>query len=550
MPTQKNPGQPSVRIRKPGTDDPAVVYDYYVDLQRKRHMEKVRAEADPESAAEKVPDEVPEPMAGARAASAEPTTSSVSETQAESELRAQTMRDAKTKRPLAVRLKAFFYRFRQLAEEKERRSELSGTAMQATEKKKQRTAFFTVVIIFVAVCVGLAMYAEHQAVRKPKPSASVTNSFRMSPSTVDKQSFENAFENRLEGVASKLQSVEATLAKLSDRLKKAEKSKTQSQREPAPSDTVAAGYTTAPPPDVQASLNGLTDAGAGVRPRLGHLVVSTAAVEKRSTPAVRRYRPRTAYLDEPIARNRARGESAYLPAGTFARAVVLSGVTAPTGGNAMSNPIPLLLQLTDLAQLPNDFRSHVERCFVTANATGDLSSERVWVRLDRLSCMNRSGKAVDVKVQGYVTGDDGKTGVRARLVTRSGQAIANALFLGAVNGIGKAVSLSAQSSTTYSNGNREDRYENAWRGGLGKGVDDATTRIMNYYIRLADKIFPVLELDSGRQIDVVLSQGVTVDPDSDVKTVTKTRESAPKSLTAREFGEQVINQVEEWEKVQ
>ena len=192
------------------------------------------------------------------------------------------------------------------------------------------------------------------------------------------------------------------------------------------------------------------------------------------------------------------------------KAVVLSGVTASTGGTAAANPMPMLMEVTETARLPNQFRSAVKRCFVTASATGDLSSERVLVRLDRLSCMKKDGKAVDVRVQGYVTGEDGKTGVRGRLVSRSGQAIANAVFLGALSGLGEAVSLSAQNTTTYASGASTKSVTNPWKAGLGEGMSQAMDRIVDYYLRLADKIFPVLELDGGRIVEVVLSQGVTI----------------------------------------
>jgi conjugal transfer pilus assembly protein TraB len=56
--------------------------------------------------------------------------------------------------------------------------------------------------------------------------------------------------------------------------------------------------------------------------------------------------------------------------------------------------------------------------------------------------------------------------------------------------------------------------DDPWRAGMGKGMSDAMDRIVAYYIRLADKIFPVLELDSGRRLDIVLSQGVTVAEDT------------------------------------
>lgn len=172
---------------------------------------------------------------------------------------------------------------------------------------------------------------------------------------------------------------------------------------------------------------------------------------------------------------------------------------------------------------------------MTANATGDLSSERVWIRLERLSCMTQSGKALDARIQGYVTGDDGKTGVRARLVTRSGQAIASALLTGSISGLGKAVSLSAQDTTTYTSGAVGTTVSDSFRAGLGEGLESALDRIADYYIRLADKIFPCLEIDSGRKVDLILSQGLTVAVDE-----TTPQESASQAMPlAADEGEAV-----------
>ncbi len=108
----------------------------------------------------------------------------------------------------------------------------------------------------------------------------------------------------------------------------------------------------------------------------------------------------------------------YLPSGTFAKARPLNGTIAPTRGQGSGKPCSNLNgALTDAAVMPNLYRSGIKRCFVTANATGELASERVLIRLDRLSCIDENGGAVDTKLQGYVSGEDGKTGLRARLVT-------------------------------------------------------------------------------------------------------------------------------------
>ena len=213
-----------------------------------------------------------------------------------------------------------------------------------------------------------------------------------------------------------------------------------------------------------------------------------------------------------IAKNRTTEKKAdeLLITGSFARARLLNGVEAPTGGQANGNPVPMLLEIKDPAFLPNRYRSDIKRCLVTANATGDLSSERVLVRLDRMSCITNSRGAIDVRVTGYVTGEDGKTGLKARVVTRSGQAIANALLVGTLSGLGEAVSLAAQDSTTNFAGTVTNSVNNPWRAGLGDGMKDAMDRVADYYLKLADKIFPVLEVDAGRDVDIVITQSSSI----------------------------------------
>ena len=214
--------------------------------------------------------------------------------------------------------------------------------------------------------------------------------------------------------------------------------------------------------------------------------------------------------DKPLAMNRAAGTTVadYLPAGSFVRARLLTGVYASTGAGAASQPLPMVIRLEDTAVLPNAWRSQVTACHVTASATGDLSSERAFVRLDRLSCVGKKGEALDVRVSGYAVGEDGKVGIRGRLVTRSGQAIASALSVGLLSGLGESVTRSSEEVTTSITGTQSKRYKNAWLSGMGEGLSDSMNRITDYYLRLADRIFPVLEVDAGRPVDLVFSQGV------------------------------------------
>lgn len=202
----------------------------------------------------------------------------------------------------------------------------------------------------------------------------------------------------------------------------------------------------------------------------------------------------------------------YLPAGTFMRVVMLAGLDAPTGGQAQSNPHPVLFRVLDPAQLPNRFQANLKDCVVTGNSYGDISSERAYMRLDRMSCIDEMGGAIDVGIKGYVAGEDGKAGVRGRLVSKQGQALANAFLAGIGSGMGQAfrdsattTSQSALGATQTVNGGQE------FQAGLATGVGNAMNMLAKYYIKLAEQIFPVIEVDGGRVVDVVLTKGISIE---------------------------------------
>ncbi len=203
--------------------------------------------------------------------------------------------------------------------------------------------------------------------------------------------------------------------------------------------------------------------------------------------------------------------STFLPV-SFTRGTLIGGLDAPTGGQAQSNPHPVLIRLSDNSVLPNRFRGEYRECFVIAAGYGDISSERAYLRTESLSCVRSDGVALEVKIQGSVYGEDGKVGMRGRLVTKQGQMLANALLAGVVSGIGQGV---ATASTTYSTSPLGTigtaQGADAYRAGIGTGVGRALDRLAQYYIKLAENTFPVIEIDAAREIDVVITKGVRID---------------------------------------
>lgn len=202
----------------------------------------------------------------------------------------------------------------------------------------------------------------------------------------------------------------------------------------------------------------------------------------------------------------------YLPSGTFIRAINLSGLDAPTGGQNQNDPHPVVFRLVDHAMLPNKFRANLKECRVTGNGYGDISSERAFIRLDRLSCIDENGGAIDVDIRGYVAGEDGKAGMRGRLVEKTGQILANALLVSVAGGIGQAFSADATTTSTSALGSVSTVSPGKeFQAGFGDGIKDSMDRLARYYIALAEKMFPIVEVDAGRTVDIVLTQGISIE---------------------------------------
>ncbi len=198
----------------------------------------------------------------------------------------------------------------------------------------------------------------------------------------------------------------------------------------------------------------------------------------------------------------------YLPSGSFVRAVLLAGLNAPTGGQAQSNPHPVLLRLVDHAQLPNRFRLKAKDCLIVGSGYGDLSSERAYIRTESLSCVSPRGESLDLPIKGYVAGEDGKAGVMGRLITKQGQVLANALIAGIGSGLGQAFQQSATTTSTSPLGSTSTvKSGEEFKAGISSGVGKAMDRLAQYYISLAEKLYPVVEVDAGRLVDVVITKG-------------------------------------------
>lgn len=201
--------------------------------------------------------------------------------------------------------------------------------------------------------------------------------------------------------------------------------------------------------------------------------------------------------------------SHYMPSGSFATGVLLQGVDAPTGGLASTNPVPILLRLLDFGQLPNFFDLDIRNCHVTGDAYGDISSERVYVRLEKLSCILDDGTIIEEKVKGHVAGEDGKNGLRGTLVSKQGSILAKAALAGLASGIGDSINSQYQDISTSALGTVTSvDPDKALQAGLATGFSNSLERIADFYIARANETYPIIEVGSKRIVEIILSDGI------------------------------------------
>jgi len=201
----------------------------------------------------------------------------------------------------------------------------------------------------------------------------------------------------------------------------------------------------------------------------------------------------------------------FIPAGTMLTGVLITGLDAPTGREAASQPIPLLVRVKEDAILPNEYRADYRECFIVASGVGDLSSERAYLRGETLSCIANNGGVIQAHLQMWGTGEDGKAGMRGKLVSKQGSILARAMLAGFASGIGQA--FTPQQQTTISstgNGYTTLPVGTAGRMAAMGGVSSGANQIAQYYLKMAESEFPVIEISAGRPVTFIVEKGASL----------------------------------------
>jgi hypothetical protein len=207
----------------------------------------------------------------------------------------------------------------------------------------------------------------------------------------------------------------------------------------------------------------------------------------------------------------------YVPAGAYAPATIISGVDASVGISSQSDPRPILLRIKGPA-LSSIYDGNVQKsdltgCLITGAASGDLSSEKIYVKLVNMTCAKSEDLIYETAVRGYVAGQ-GKSGIRGNVISREGDLLTKSFLSGLIGGFGQGLSskvappLSFSSGVTLQNGLTN---EDVVKKGLGQGISSASDRLSNYLINRAEQYQPIVSIPSGIDVEVVFVEGFHLD---------------------------------------
>jgi conjugal transfer pilus assembly protein TraB len=204
----------------------------------------------------------------------------------------------------------------------------------------------------------------------------------------------------------------------------------------------------------------------------------------------------------------------FIFASTYARCVLVGSLTVSAGVGASSNPQPVLLRLTDMGNLPNRVRGFLQDAMVIGAAYGELSSESVVIRLERIVKIDKKrGIGMDIPVQGYVAGENGDSRIRGLVVDRAGAVARAAAVGGFFSGMAEYMTAGSRSGLTFEPNFglaqfSPQRGSKMLEQGASRGIGNAVEKYADFYMKRAEQLQPVIKVDGGRRLTIVFTQSV------------------------------------------
>lgn len=404
----------------------------------------------------------------------------------------------------------------------------AGPAVPKTKNVKKRWMYLGIGLIVFVVAASMLFSSKPPQQMAPKKQTVILN---VTPKDLDKKSWEVESQASIQSLQDQYSNAQSQIQGLKEEIASL-KTKQQNSVSAPPAGTVAPPSPTAPPVSEQGSSvvppPPAASPGTGDMPQQGFPSSNVSNYSGNNPPPIPPpydtgtgssapmifSPPKSASTPMPSGEVAARvrykknENSGLMVAGAFAPVVLLNGVDAGTSDGSRSNPLPVLMRIQNNAILPGSSHYQLKSCFLLGSAYGDLSSERVYMRLARLSCVDKADRLVlSTPVQGYVVDSDNTLGMRGKLVDRQGAKLGMALLAGFAQGLSGALGGSQGTYTTSALGAATSLTgTQALRASGFGGISNASSQLAQFYLKQAQSIFPVIEVNGGRTGSVVFTE--------------------------------------------
>ncbi|MCS6893077.1 MAG: hypothetical protein NZO16_00675 [Deltaproteobacteria bacterium] len=203
--------------------------------------------------------------------------------------------------------------------------------------------------------------------------------------------------------------------------------------------------------------------------------------------------------------------SAVINAGDAVKVELLSGVNAPVDGS----PYPVVFKVVGDVYGPNNTALPVGEARILAAAQGSLIDQRVLFRLTSMTLSLPDGSRREVRVDGWVVGEDGIRGLPGILIDPLSEQILGAGIAEGVRGMGQGIEASRKRTKIdhFLGLTFEEFKGSALELGSARALQGMAGVYSDAIRQRANLLTPVVQVYSGRQATAVFSKSVEIGED-------------------------------------
>ena len=232
---------------------------------------------------------------------------------------------------------------------------------------------------------------------------------------------------------------------------------------------------------------------------------------KNNYPLIDDSRITVNHMDRGEIFDRPKSARSFIPETAYVKGILLGGIAVSTSIGSSSEPVPVVIRITERGSLPKNFNIDLTHCKIMGSSYGDLSSERAIVRAEVLSCSDPISELIyTTKIAGLIHGDDGMNGIKGKVIQTSGKHLKNAIVGSMISGFaGSAKGQDQMIITSFGAGSTKKKgMGDMLQDGAFAGASNAAEKIADYYIKQAESMSPVLLVSGGTKVDIVFTKGV------------------------------------------